>query len=96
MKLDKGSRDSLVQMAYASSIGIGMVLMIFGGLFLGNYLDEKLGGGHRFAFLFMLLGVLIGFRNLYGLVKRYFRDETEVIKSIRSEPHRKRPAPNKT
>jgi ATP synthase protein I len=96
MKMDKSSRDSLMQMAYASSIGIGMVLMIFGGLFLGNYLDEKLGGGHRLVFLFTFLGILVGFRNLYGLIKRSFRDEIEVIKSIRSEPHRKRPAPSKT
>jgi len=96
MKLDKGSKDAMMQMAYASSIGIAMALMIFGGLFLGNYLDEKLGGGHRLALLFLLLGILIGFRNLYELVKKYFRDDVEVIKSIRSEPHRKRPAPNKT
>ncbi len=33
MKWDKSDRQSLVQLAYASTIGIAMVLTIFGGLY---------------------------------------------------------------
>jgi uncharacterized protein YneF (UPF0154 family) len=96
MKIDSESRRSMVQMAYGSSIGIAMVLTVFGGLFFGSYLDQKFGGGHTFTFLFMILGIIIGFFESYKLIKRYFKDETQVIRMIKSEPHRKRPSPNKT
>ncbi len=96
MKIDRESRKSMVQMAYASSIGIAMVLTVFGGLFFGSYLDRKFGGGHLFTFVFMILGILIGFGESYKLIKKYFRDDFQVIRMIKSEPHRKRPPPNKT
>ncbi len=83
-------------MAYASSIGIGMVLAVFGGLFLGNLLDNKLGTTPFFTFLLLLMGIVAGFRSLYLLIKNYFRDEKTVIRSIKSEIHRKRPVPAKT
>lgn len=93
--MDKESKKAYTQMAYASSVGIGMVLAVFGGLFLGNMLDNKLGTSPFFTFLLLLMGVVAGFRSLYNLIKKYFKDEKTVIRSIKSEPHRKRPAPAK-
>jgi ATP synthase protein I len=92
VKLD---RTSLLQMAYASSIGIAMVLMIFGSLFLGNWLDKKFGTLPYFTIIFLIIGVVAGFKNIYSVILRNFKNEEPVIKSLKSEPHRKRPPPAK-
>ncbi|MDD5171164.1 MAG: AtpZ/AtpI family protein [Syntrophales bacterium] len=94
--MDKESKKAYAPMAYASSIGIGMVLAIFGGLFLGNFVDKSMGTAPFFTFLFLIMGIVAGFRSLYNLIRRYFKDEVTVIRSIKSEPHRKRPVPAKT
>jgi ATP synthase protein I len=91
--MDKDSKKTVIQMAYASSVGIAMVLLIFGGLWLGVKLDEKFGTGYTFTIILVLFGIIAGFRNLYVLVKKISRNEKPVIKSLRSEPHRKRPPP---
>jgi ATP synthase protein I len=88
-------RNSAIQMAYASSIGIAMVLAIFGCLMLGVYLDRKFDSGNVFTLLFLVVGIGAGFRNLYVLIKKNFPDEEPIIKSLKSEPHRKRPYPEK-
>jgi ATP synthase protein I len=56
-------------------VGIGMVLAIFGCLYLGRYLDEQFGTGLRFTIIFLLLGIAAGFRNLYYIIKKYSADE---------------------
>jgi ATP synthase protein I len=93
--VDKETKKSAIQMAYASSIGIAMVLAIFGCLFLGTWLDRKLGTGPYFTLLFLLIGIIAGFRNLYVLIKTYFKDEQPLITGVKSETHRKRPPPKK-
>jgi len=91
--MDKDLQKYAMQMALASSIGIAMVLAIFGSLLLGSYLDRKFDSGHVFTVVFMLIGIAAGFRNIYVLIKKNFTDEEPVIKSLKSEPHRQRPAP---
>jgi ATP synthase protein I len=88
-------RTSLLQMAYASSIGIAMVLMIFGSLFLGNWLDRKFGTLPYFTIIFLIIGVVAGFKNIYSVIQKNFKNEEPVIKSLKSESHRKRPPPAK-
>ena len=48
-QMDKETRKTAIQLAYASSIGIAMVLAIFGGLYLGVHLDRKFGTGYKFT-----------------------------------------------
>ncbi|MDA8126668.1 MAG: AtpZ/AtpI family protein [Deltaproteobacteria bacterium] len=93
--MDKESKQAAIQMAYASSIGIAMVLAIFGCLFLGAWLDRKLGTEPYFTLLLLLVGIVAGFRNLYVLIKKYFMDDKPIITCVKSEPHRKRPPPKK-
>ncbi len=88
-------RNSALQMAYASSIGIAMVLAIFGCLLLGVYLDRKFDSGNVFTLMLLVIGIGAGFRNLYVLIKKNFPNEEPIIKSLKSEPHRKRPYPEK-
>lgn len=94
--MDQETKKSAIQMAYASSIGIAMVLAIFGCLFLGSWLDGKLGTGPYFTLILLLIGIVAGFRNMYVLIKKNFKDEQSIITCVKSEPHRKRPSPKKT
>lgn len=60
------------EMAYAASLGIAMVIAIFGSLLFGVYLDRKLGTKNIFASIFLIVGVGAGFRNFYVFIKKYF------------------------
>jgi ATP synthase protein I len=94
--MDSETKKLSIQMAFASSIGIAMVLAIFGCLLLGSYLDRQFDSGHVFTIVFLMIGISAGFRNIYVLIKKNFKDEEQIIKSLKSEPHRQRPAPKKT
>ena len=94
--MDMETKKYAVQMAFASSLGIAMVMAIFGCLMLGVYLDRKFDSGNVFTVIFLIIGVSDGFRNIYVLIKKNFKDEEQIIKSLKSEPHRQRPAPKKT
>jgi len=93
--MDKETRKYAMQMAFASSIGIAMIVAIFGCLLIGAYLDKKFDSGYVFSVIFLLIGIAAGFRNLYVLIKQNFTDEEQIIKSLKSEPHRQRPAAKK-
>jgi ATP synthase protein I len=93
--MDKETRKYAMQMAFASSIGIAMILAIFGCLLLGVYLDRKFDSGHVFSVVFLFIGIAAGFRNIYVLIEKNFTDEEPIIKSLKSEPHRQRPIPKK-
>lgn len=51
--MDKETRKYAMQMAFASSIGIAMILAVFGCLLLGSYLDKKFDSGHVFTVVFI-------------------------------------------
>ncbi len=89
-QMDNDAKKTAIQMAYASSIGIAMVILIFGGLYFGVYLDKRFETGYVFTILLLLAGIIAGFRNIYVLIKK-IPDEKPLIKYLKSEPHRKRP-----
>jgi len=102
--VDKETKRAAIQMAYASSIGISMVIAIFGCLFLGVWLDRKLGTDPYLTLLFLLMGIVAGFRNMVLLIKRSLKgtdlksvpkDKQRVIKGVSSETNRKRPPSEK-
>lgn len=100
--MDKETKKAAIQMAYASSIGISMVIAIFGCLFLGVWLDRKLGTDPYLTLLFLLMGIVAGFRNMVLLIKRAGTDLKSVPKDIQpattgvpGEENRKRPPPEK-
>ena len=93
--MDRADKKSLIAFAYASSIGIALVITIFGSLYLGYYLDRRLETWPIFTAVFFAIGIAAGFRNMYVLAKKLFVDEKPVIACVKSEPHRKRPLPKK-
>lgn len=74
---ETSKKKIMFQMGYASSLGIAMVIAIFGCLIIGVYLDRKLGTNNVFTPLFLLIGVAAGFRNFYLFIKSTFPDDTE-------------------
>jgi len=93
--MDKDTKRAAIQLAYASSIGIALVLFIFGSVYLGFKLDEQFGTGYKLTILLLIIGIIAGFWNIYTLIKKFSWDEKPVIKYLKSEPHRKRPPPKK-
>jgi ATP synthase protein I len=73
--VDKETRQIVIQMASVSSIGIAMVLAVFGCFFLGRWLDRQLGTDPTLTLLFLLIGIAAGFRNMYALIKRYLKPQ---------------------
>lgn len=91
--MDKETKKAAIQLAYASSIGISMVIAIFGCLFLGVWLDRKLGTDPYLTLIFLLMGIVAGFRNMVLLIKRSFKDKQPATKGVPDEANRKRPPP---
>lgn len=56
-------------LALISQIGISMVVPIGIGLFIGKWLDGKLGTGPIFLFVFIIMGVISAFMNLFKLTE---------------------------
>jgi len=94
--VDKETKQSVIQMASASSIGIAMAIAIFGCFFLGNWLDAKLGTEPYFTLGLLIVGIAAGFRNIYVLIKRYLGNAKPIATRGEGEPHGKRPPPEKT
>lgn len=57
-------------LALVSSMGISMGLSLVIGLAIGYYLDKWLGTQPVFFFIFLLFGIVAGFRNVYIIMKR--------------------------
>ncbi|MBN2282923.1 MAG: AtpZ/AtpI family protein [Deltaproteobacteria bacterium] len=84
--MKKGNKSTILEMAYASSLGIAMVIAVFGSLFIGAYLDRKFGTRNIFTILFLVVGVVAGFRNYYLFFKRYLPDSEERPSSTAKKP----------
>jgi len=73
---DKNSKSWL----NASTIGISLVLAILIGTFLGVYLDKFFGTKPWLTLIFMVLGIVAGFKNMFYFLKRtdmYDNDDDE-------------------
>jgi len=65
-KFDKNSRQWL----NASTIGISMVLAIVVGTLMGVYLDKYFGTKPWLTLIFMILGIIAGFKNVFYFLKK--------------------------
>jgi ATP synthase protein I len=54
-----------------SSVGLGLVISVLIGYFVGNWLDGLLKCRPWMTLLFLLLGIAAGFLNIFRTVKRY-------------------------
>jgi len=88
--MDMDTKKSLMQIAHLSSVGIGMAIAIFGSLFIGVYLDGKLGTGYLLTVLLLLMGIIAGFRNFFRLVKRYGTEKEPLNMDVKYDRNRPR------
>jgi ATP synthase protein I len=69
------TKQYLKLLAVVSSMGISMALAIVIGILIGYYLDKWFQTKYPYFFIiFMLLGIIAGFRNLYVIMKRTEKD----------------------
>jgi len=72
--MDDETRQYFRVLAVISSMGFSMVLATFMGFGLGYVLDRFVFGTSPWlTFLFLILGIIAGFRNLYIIAKRVER-----------------------
>ncbi|MBI3752983.1 MAG: AtpZ/AtpI family protein [Deltaproteobacteria bacterium] len=69
--MEENNNGLFKKLVWLSSLGISMVAATFVGLYIGVYLDDKFSTKPWLTILFLIIGIIAGFRNIYTLVKRY-------------------------
>jgi ATP synthase protein I len=68
--MKRETRRAYKDLAYFSSLGISVALAIFIGLGIGVWLDRKFGTSPWLTLIFLVLGIIAGFRNIALVIKR--------------------------
>jgi len=68
--MNKETRRAFKDLAYYSSLGISVALAIFIGLGVGVWLDRKFDTSPWLTLIFLVLGIIAGFRNIALVIKR--------------------------
>lgn len=70
MKPKEPKGRALENLAYVTQIGISMLVPIMLGLYIGKWIDKKLGTGPIFLFAFILMGIVSSFINLFKMTEK--------------------------
>jgi ATP synthase protein I len=70
-------RELIKSLGFLSGVGISMVAAILIGMTMGYYLDQWLGTSPWFLLLFLLFGIIAGFRNIYVLTARELKRQQQ-------------------
>lgn len=65
----KDNRNVFKNLALITQIGLSMVIPIIIGVYLGGFIDDKVGTKMVFRLIFLLLGVATAFVNLFKMTK---------------------------
>ena len=68
--MKKESRRALRELAYYSSLGLSVSLAIFIGLAVGVFLDRRFETTPWFTLIFLVLGIIGGFRNIAIVIRK--------------------------
>jgi ATP synthase protein I len=72
--MDEEKKKLLKTLGVVSSMGISVVLAIAIGIFVGLKLDEWFGTRHVFFFIFLFIGIVAGFRNIFVIIGKEIRN----------------------
>jgi ATP synthase protein I len=61
------NKDVLKNLTLISQIGISIITPILLGVYLGNFIDKKLGTNGVFAIILIIVGAAAGFLNIFKL-----------------------------
>ena len=68
--MNRETRRAFKDLAYYSSLGISVSLAIFIGLGVGVWLDRKFDTSPWLTLIFLVFGIIAGFRNIALVIKR--------------------------
>jgi len=68
--MKRETRRSIKELAYYSSLGLSVSLSVFIGLAVGVYLDRRFDTSPWFTLIFLVLGIVAGFRNIGLAIKK--------------------------
>lgn len=68
---DNNKRGVIKGLYELASIGITLASATFIGLLIGIYLDDWLNTKPWFTIIFLIFGIIAGFKNLYYITKKY-------------------------
>ena len=71
--MDNQKRDLLRSLAMVSSMGISVALAIGIGVWFGLTLDRWFGTRPWFFYIFLMIGIAAGFKNIYVIAGREIR-----------------------
>ncbi len=72
-------KDIAKALGLITQIGISMFIPIFICLFIGGFLDRRLGTSPWIMIVFIILGVAAGFRSVYMMTLGYFKDKDDPL-----------------
>jgi ATP synthase protein I len=72
--VQEDTRKYIKLMGLVSTMGISMALALVIAIIIGYYLDKWLKTSPVFFLIFMVLGIIAGFRNIYVIMKRTEKD----------------------
>ena len=68
--MEKKNKKLTKELAYFSTLGLQIAFAILIGFFFGQYLDGKFGTSPWLTYIFLVIGILAGFRNIGLAIKR--------------------------
>ena len=86
-KKEKNRRRTVELLGMISQFGISMLVPMFLCFFAGRALDAHFGTVWWTIVLFFV-GALAGFRNIWVVAKRYFKNDTESLSGMKVEEDR--------
>ncbi len=75
MLVDNDKKKFYRSLGVLSSIGLSVVLAIIIGILIGRWLDGLFGTTPLFFFIFLFIGIVAGFRNIFVIVSREVRKD---------------------
>lgn len=68
--------NALENLSLISYIGISMVVPILGGLYIGKWIDARFGTEPIFLLIFIVMGVIVAFMNLFKIGTKDVKKKT--------------------
>lgn len=68
--MEKETKRFLRELGYYSSLGLSVALSIFIGLAVGVYLDRRFETAPWCTLIFLVLGIIAGFRNIAMVIRK--------------------------
>lgn len=73
--MDEEKKSLIRTLWLVSSMGISFALAIVIGVYCGVKLDEWFGTHHLFFYIFLIFGIIAGFRNIYLIARREIKKD---------------------